>query len=128
VIAAVSAVNQMVTALFALFSHLLLHVQTSYPIDHRSVPTRRSSDLAATRCPRAWSCSTSSRRATSGSSTPSTSSTGGRASSSPRSEEHTSELQSRENIVCRLLLEKIKIETTLRQEREAGSNGRRNES
>src|SRR5690606_40534170 len=26
----------------------------------------------------------------------------------PRSEEHTSELQSRENIVCRLLLEKIK--------------------
>src|SRR5690606_39593222 len=27
---------------------------------------------------------------------------------SPRSEEHTSELQSRENIVCRLLLEKKK--------------------
>src|SRR5690606_40327004 len=26
----------------------------------------------------------------------------------PRSEEHTSELQSRENLVCRLLLEKIK--------------------
>src|SRR5207302_9847248 len=29
-----------------------------------------------------------------------------------RSEEHTSELQSRENLVCRLLLEKKKIKTT----------------
>src|SRR5690606_39829092 len=29
-------------------------------------------------------------------------------SSTPRSEEHTSELQSRENLVCRLLLEKKK--------------------
>src|SRR5690606_41619905 len=29
----------------------------------------------------------------------------------PRSEEHTSELQSRENLVCRLLLEKKKIYT-----------------
>src|SRR5690606_41144285 len=31
--------------------------------------------------------------------------------SSPRSEEHTSELQSRENLVCRLLLEKKKTDT-----------------
>src|SRR5436309_10616316 len=31
-------------------------------------------------------------------------------SSTYRSEEHTSELQSRENLVCRLLLEKKKIE------------------
>src|SRR5690606_40131954 len=30
----------------------------------------------------------------------------------PRSEEHTSELQSRENLVCRLLLEKKKKEQT----------------
>src|SRR5690606_41384433 len=30
----------------------------------------------------------------------------------PRSEEHTSELQSRENLVCRLLLEKKKRQTT----------------
>src|SRR5690606_42062152 len=30
----------------------------------------------------------------------------------PRSEEHTSELQSRENLVCRLLLEKKKTEST----------------
>src|SRR5690606_42048863 len=35
----------------------------------------------------------------------------GRGPSLPRSEEHTSELQSRENLVCRLLLEKKKIRT-----------------
>src|SRR6266511_5946237 len=34
--------------------------------------------------------------------------TGGTRSPAPRSEEHTSELQSRENLVCRLLLEKKK--------------------
>src|SRR5690606_41965975 len=33
--------------------------------------------------------------------------------SQPRSEEHTSELQSRENLVCRLLLEKKKTEDTV---------------
>src|SRR5690606_39613591 len=32
----------------------------------------------------------------------------------PRSEEHTSELQSRENLVCRLLLEKKKTNQILR--------------
>src|SRR5690606_40372760 len=32
-----------------------------------------------------------------------------------RSEEHTSELQSRENLVCRLLLEKKKNETRIRE-------------
>src|SRR5690606_39880164 len=32
-----------------------------------------------------------------------------------RSEEHTSELQSRENLVCRLLLEKKKIKNQLKQ-------------
>src|SRR3712207_7766319 len=31
----------------------------------------------------------------------------------PRSEEHTSELQSRQYLVCRLLLEKKKIKTTI---------------
>src|SRR5690606_42093353 len=35
-------------------------------------------------------------------------------SASPRSEEHTSELQSRENLVCRLLLEK---KNTIRDDR-----------
>src|SRR5690606_39584508 len=33
----------------------------------------------------------------------------------PRSEEHTSELQSRENLVCRLLLEKKKKQQTLQR-------------
>src|SRR5207302_6364077 len=36
---------------------------------------------------------------------------GGRRERPPRSEEHTSELQSRENLVCRLLLEKKNIKT-----------------
>src|SRR5436309_7679075 len=35
-----------------------------------------------------------------------------RTSIAPRSEEHTSELQSRENLVCRLLLEKKKTEAS----------------
>src|SRR5215475_15317677 len=35
----------------------------------------------------------------------------------PRSEEHTSELQSRENLVCRLLLQKKKIKNLLRTDR-----------
>src|SRR2546429_5306330 len=35
------------------------------------------------------------------------------ASSGPRSEEHTSELQSRLHLVCRLLLEKKKRKTTI---------------
>src|SRR5690606_41859263 len=37
---------------------------------------------------------------------------GGQAARGQRSEEHTSELQSRENLVCRLLLEKKKIKST----------------
>src|SRR5690606_41911178 len=37
----------------------------------------------------------------------------GRAWAAARSEEHTSELQSRENLVCRLLLEKKTLEETL---------------
>src|SRR5690606_4731243 len=83
-----------------------------------SFPTRRSSDLSTssrrggttarptrpgtsvssrTAAPRAWTrCRTTPRR--SATSVP----TGPRT----RSEEHTSELQSRENVVCRLLLEK----------------------
>src|SRR5690606_40735359 len=41
------------------------------------------------------------------------------ARSSARSEEHTSELQSRENLVCRLLLEKKKHDTKLSVEMHA---------
>src|SRR2546430_12672592 len=42
------------------------------------------------------------------SSSPSTSSTGSSSGTRSRSEEHTSELQSQSNLVCRLLLEKKK--------------------
>src|SRR5690606_41897988 len=40
---------------------------------------------------------------------------------SGRSEEHTSELQSRENLVCRLLLEKKKNEESTQEERWMGT-------
>src|ERR1035437_11140606 len=40
-----------------------------------------------------------------------------RATATPRSEEHTSELQSRQYIVCRLLLEKKKEQETYRADR-----------
>src|SRR5690606_41542260 len=87
-----------------------------------SFPTRRSSDLSCwpTR-PTPWPCARPCRRSVPVASTsPSSASThpGARvqpcwppptaAPSSSRSEEHTSELQSRENLVCRLLLEKKK--------------------
>src|SRR5690606_41491832 len=42
---------------------------------------------------------------------------GATATAAARSEEHTSELQSRENLVCRLLLEKKKENLTQRQKR-----------
>src|SRR5437868_12956129 len=73
-------------------------------VDHRdlhSFPTRRSSDLVLTDCSTEVAkgevvvvCGPSG----SGKST----------TTSPRSEEHTSELQSRFDLVCRLLLEKKK--------------------
>src|SRR5438552_14953084 len=57
------------------------------PRDLHSFPTRRSSDLTSpTCCPWTWH----------------------RPSARPRSEEHTSELQSPDHLVCRLLLEKKK--------------------
>src|SRR2546422_4534606 len=59
----------------------------SAPISSPSVPDRRASADRAARCPRC-----------------------------PRSEEHTSELQSRLHLVCRLLLEKKKKKTHLTSE------------
>src|SRR5690625_5558386 len=44
---------------------------------------------------------------------------------SGRSEEHTSELQSRGHLVCRLLLEKKKPETNTAKGRDHRGNGRR---
>src|SRR5438093_9331706 len=84
--------------------------------DLHSFPTRRSSDLRArpraTRAPvssiaatRGWKVATISccRRSTAGQSSRTLS-----AAVPYRSEEHTSELQSLTNLVCRLLLEKKK--------------------
>src|SRR5690606_41364060 len=85
--------------------------------DLHSFPTRRSSDPAAEACTSARSCPFgtslslapvaspfSTAPVEPGSAAPSS----GTCSSAARSEEHTSELQSRENLVCRLLLEKKK--------------------
>src|SRR5206468_11649671 len=74
-----------------------------------SFPTRRSSDLSRRPRWRRTRCGccrpTTPRRSCSRSS----SSRGGRpAAAATRSEEHTSELQSRSELVCRLLLEKKK--------------------
>src|SRR5690606_42164628 len=89
-----------------------------------SFPTRRSSDLTSPRCPASsaiaasaippspscsWSRATAPaalRRAAAIASTRRSFRCAARSSTSSRSEEHTSELQSRENLVCRLLLEK----------------------
>src|SRR5207249_10275952 len=87
--------------------------------DLHSFPTRRSSDLAGARCyARSWrpGCSTNSSctscrccSATAcGCSTLASGPAPGQASGWTRSEEHTSELQSRFDLVCRLLLEKKK--------------------
>src|SRR5690606_41720436 len=72
-----------------------------------SFPTRRSSDLQYRECPAIWSWRGSERCQ---------SSTCLQAHfAGSRSEEHTSELQSRENLVCRLLLEKKKNEHSVRR-------------
>src|SRR5690606_41850292 len=93
-----------------------------------SFPTRRSSDLPSspatlkvskrTRClPGSWHNFTRKcrRRARSWSTAicPSGTCCSRRCAKRQRSEEHTSELQSRENLVCRLLLEKKKQIRTL---------------
>src|SRR3989442_3144366 len=73
-------------------------------------PTRRSSDLAAP-ASRANSCSSAvpGAKAVNSTTSRSTAPAGGdRSSRGARSEEHTSELQSRPHLVCRLLLEKKK--------------------
>src|SRR5690606_41793735 len=88
-----------------------------------SFPTRRSSDLSASRptkgappeaSPGCWESASpamaepSPRRRNSKRPRPSSDVVASAITSPGRSEEHTSELQSRENLVCRLLLEKKK--------------------
>src|SRR5690606_27626567 len=71
-----------------------------------TVPVARSHVVCRTTgsMPRAWTRDSAYRRpASSGTSTVAAS--GDALSTTSRSEEHTSELQSRENLVCRLLLE-----------------------
>src|SRR5690606_39968505 len=108
------------THLYSYFLH-----STRSTRDLRSFPTRRSSDLQAwmrkcsmPRCSGVSStCQWSLPRCTMGSACHSSSAVMRHSTSAHdcgrgkagRSEEHTSELQSRENLVCRLLLEKKKI-------------------
>src|SRR5438270_8782561 len=83
--------------------------------DHRdlhSFPTRRSSDLSSSRSARGRSA-TPPRRSRRVAEHPSRLAPSFKADAFPlscfdRSEEHTSELQSQSNLVCRLLLEKKK--------------------
>src|SRR5699024_12346877 len=89
-----------------------VHFPFPHDDDHRrfhSFPTRRSSDLRC-RCQSVACCSAwpaFSRRPSSNHGASNCRPTG-KPLSKPRSEEHTSELQSRFDLVCRLLLEKKK--------------------
>src|SRR5438094_385896 len=81
--------------LATLYNNLFFVYCSGDPRDLHSFPTRRSSDLCSTSCPRWLRRSSCRRRGTTGT----------------RSEEHTSELQSPYDLVCRLLLEKKKRDT-----------------
>src|SRR5256886_12960354 len=76
-----------------------LSLHDALPISMRWIATARI--FFASRSAPFFACSVNSRPSAAASL---------RASSSRRSEEHTSELQSQSNLVCRLLLEKKKIE------------------
>src|SRR5690606_42153103 len=86
--------------MFGLHSSPLYDDQYRLFKHHRVLPTRRSSDLPPGQPRTVWRTSTSPPSCTAASRSP--------LCGPPRSEEHTSELQSRENLVCRLLLEKKK--------------------
>src|SRR5690606_42077853 len=95
---------------------LLLYLRSgAHPHPH-SLPTRRSSDLPSPSPPRGPTARARPARpprppggpALAGQPGPQRRSAGPRPAAVHRSEEHTSELQSRENLVCRLLLEKKK--------------------
>src|SRR5206468_12759531 len=76
-----------------------------------SFPTRRSSDLCAAQAVSAWYCDSRRHRphtADEHSTRDRPSGCGRNDHCRKRSEEHTSELQSRSDLVCRLLLEKKK--------------------
>src|SRR5690606_40114724 len=75
---------------------------------HHWAAASRMPKAACSRTSPSTSCRTLQRKGTFG-----TFSGLGRGHRRPRSEEHTSELQSRENLVCRLLLEKKKIRISI---------------
>src|SRR3712207_7831122 len=81
---------------------LSLHV--ALPICWRSGPATRASSTRRT--PPRWSASARARRGCATSSASSSASRWATPARPARSEEHTSELQSRQYLVCRLLLEK----------------------
>src|SRR5207249_10438711 len=103
-----------VLALFSPSFFSFFFIRTGAPRDLHSFPTRRSSDLASSRpvtgsrIPTAESRSSRSGTSTSAATARSARPTRWRHSAGLRSEEHTSELQSRFDLVCRLLLEKKK--------------------
>src|SRR5437667_7416215 len=92
--------------------------------DLHSFPTRRSSDLRL-RCPHPRSGPASRRHDPSAASTERASQT--TSSSDVRSEEHTSELQSHHDLVCRLLLEKKNIPSRPRHEIEIARRHRKSQ-
>src|SRR5690625_1183587 len=88
-------------------------------LDLHSFPTRRSSDLSWTRgerqpmcCASTWPSSSRSMSGWTASRNPCDPPSA--SSTKERSEEHTSELQSRGHLVCRLLLEKKKTNMQMR--------------
>src|SRR2546430_10853120 len=86
------------TEIYTLSLHDALPISNAYPDRAASSASRRAT--APLRMNSSDSCTSRSRRSTRCRSPTS--------SSSRRSEEHTSELQSQSNLVCRLLLEKKK--------------------
>src|SRR5262249_61815265 len=94
------------------FSFSFSFYSSAPPRDLHSFPTRRSSDLARATRP-ARRCARRARSARSVTALRIANCSGffgDRLSAARRSEEHTSELQSLTNLVCRLLLEKKKKE------------------
>src|SRR5205809_1781549 len=100
----------MLIGLLTILLFFFFYIHGDHP-DLHSFPTRRSSDLSRKLLP-VWCRKRFSRLGseicTSCSSTPEAEA---RCATSGRSEEHTSELQSRLHLVCRLLLEKKKTNT-----------------
>src|SRR5699024_12383278 len=113
-------ISTMCSILHALLSHFFLY-RSSYHRDLPSFPTRRSSDLPVHFGPRREPRREPAARRDTGRGIrrlPATQYSGRgphRSAGQHRSEEHTSELQSRFDLVCRLLLEKKKTKKTKRQ-------------